>query len=310
MYGSAVAHLDLERRRIGVRSADCRKHAPRARPKSDIAATSADYAHQSENAGGEDREYGEFAEGFVRLAAMTDEDPRRARLRDDLITAHLPLAEHIAKRFRHRGIGDDDLRQVAMIGLINAVDRFDPSRGSVFLAFAVPTIMGEIRRHFRDSAWAVRVPRKLKDLHMRLNRAIGELAQRTGRSPTPREIAAHLGMDLREVCNGLEAGHAYQARSLSCPAPETDSAPPRPEPGGPDFRFDRVDNQAVLHELLTHVDERQREIIALRFFGNMTQTQIACRIGISQMHVSRLIGQTLQELREVLQQQGTPASDW
>lgn len=153
--------------------------------------------------------YEHLAPLFHELAALTEDDPRRTELRDKLVTGHLPVAEHIARRFAHRGEAGEDLVQVATVGLINAVDRFDPMRGTDFLSFAVPTVMGEIRRYFRDSSWSVRVPRRLKELHLSITAAGNELSQRLGRAPTPSEIATHLALTKDEVYEGLEAGNAY-----------------------------------------------------------------------------------------------------
>ncbi|HEV2781033.1 MAG TPA: SigB/SigF/SigG family RNA polymerase sigma factor [Actinophytocola sp.] len=243
-------------------------------------------------------EYEHLAPLFDELAATSEDDPRRAELRDQLVTGHLPLAEHIAIRFSHRGVPREDLVQVATVGLINAVDRFEPDRGSDFLSFAVPTIMGEVRRHFRDASWSMRVPRRLKELNLAISAASGELAQRLGRAPTPSEIARHLDLSLEEVYEGLEAGNAYHSVSLDeALSADSDSDPLADTLGEEDAGLEGVENHESLRPLIEQLPERERQILKLRFFLNMTQTQIAERVGISQMHVSRLLARTLEQLR-------------
>jgi len=151
---------------------------------------------------------------FAELATLEKDDPRRERLREILVEEHLPLVRHFARRFSNRGEPFDDLLQVGTLGLIAAIDRFDPTRGVEFLSFAVPTITGEIKRHFRDQGWSVRVPRRLQELHLSLNAAVGELAQKNGRAPTPSELAAHLGIPRAEVLEGLAVANAYRSSSL------------------------------------------------------------------------------------------------
>ncbi|PPK63128.1 SigB/SigF/SigG family RNA polymerase sigma factor [Actinokineospora auranticolor] len=248
---------------------------------------------------GPEHEYSHLAPLFAELADLADGDARRDSVRDDLVTGHLPLAEHIALRFAHRGVGRDDLTQVATVGLINAVDRFDPGRGIDFLSFAVPTIMGEVRRYFRDTAWSVRVPRRLKELHLTISAAGNELSQRLGRAPTPSEIAAHLGMSREEVYEGLEAGQVYQSVSLdeALSAGDPDSDPLADTLGEDDAALGGIEDYESLRPLIERLPERERRILMLRFFKNMTQTQIAEKIGVSQMHVSRLLARTLETLR-------------
>ncbi|MET0133068.1 MAG: SigB/SigF/SigG family RNA polymerase sigma factor [Kibdelosporangium sp.] len=243
--------------------------------------------------------YEHLAPLFDDLAALEKDDPRYAELRDELVTGHLPVAEHIARRFAHRGEASEDLVQVATVGLINAVDRFDPSRGTDFLSFAVPTVMGEIRRYFRDSSWSVRVPRRLKELHLSISAAGNELSQRLGRAPTPSEIATHLGLSKDEVYEGLEAGNAYHSVSLdNMLTQDSDNTSLGEMLGEPDSAMEGVDNHESLLPLIRNLPERERTILLLRFFGNLTQTQIAEKVGISQMHVSRLLARTLERLRD------------
>ncbi|MTD57341.1 SigB/SigF/SigG family RNA polymerase sigma factor [Amycolatopsis pithecellobii] len=238
---------------------------------------------------------------FEQLAAAGPDDPRRTQLRTALVTEYLAVAEHIARRFAGRGEAHDDLVQVARLGLVNAVDRFEPDRGSDFLSFAVPTIMGEVRRHFRDASWSVRVPRRLKELHLRIGQVSGELGQKLGRAPTPSELARALDVSIDEVSEGLQAGNAYYAVSVDRPTgDEGESTSLADTLGEDDTGLESVENHEALRPLLRELPERERRILMLRFFGNMTQTQIAERVGISQMHVSRLLAQTLQQLREKL----------
>jgi RNA polymerase sigma-B factor len=243
-------------------------------------------------------EYEHLAPLFTRLAELDSDDPRREELRERLVTGHLPLAEHIAQRFAGRGVAKEDLVQVARVGLINAVDRFDASRGSDFLSFAVPTVMGEVRRHFRDTGWLVRVPRRLKELHLSISNASTELSQRLGRAPAPSELAQHLGITRDEVYEGLEAGNAYHSMSLDeVLSSDTDNLALGDTLGEEDAALAGVENHETLQPLVKELPERERRILALRFVHNMTQTQIADQIGVSQMHVSRLLARTLEHLR-------------
>jgi RNA polymerase sigma-B factor len=238
---------------------------------------------------------------FIEYARLEAGDPAKARVRDQIVTAHLPLARHIARRFANRGERLEDLVQVAMVGLIQAVHRFDPERGVEFLSFAIPTIMGEVRRHFRDQSWSVRVPRRLKELHLAINAAVGELSQHNGRAPTATELAEHLGLSREVVLEGLEAGNAYQSTSLDLPVGAEADAPSLGDTlGGEDHALEAVEFHEALIPLLAQIPARERRVLGLRFFSNMTQTQIAQEIGVSQMHVSRLLTTTLARLREGL----------
>jgi RNA polymerase sigma-B factor len=251
---------------------------------------------------GRDAEYAHLAPKLAEYAAMDPDHPRREALRDELVTGYLPVAQHIARRFAHRGEPLDDLVQVATVGLINAIDRYEPDRGSDFFSFAVPTISGEVRRHFRDQGWAMRVPRRLKDLHVSLNSAVAELSQGLGRAPRPSELAEKLGLPTNEVLEGLAAGQAYRGSSLDEMLSGDESGTTLGDLlGEADAELERVDYQQSLQPLLTELPDRERTILMLRFFGNMTQTQIADRVGVSQMHVSRLLAQTLAKLRERLE---------
>jgi RNA polymerase sigma-B factor len=245
--------------------------------------------------------YEHLAPLFGELAKLGEDDPRRGELRNELVTGHLPLAEHIAARFSNRGVPREDLVQVATLGLINAVDRFQPDRGTDFLSFAVPTVMGEVRRHFRDASWSMHVPRRLKELNLAINAASAELSQRLGRAPTPSELAGHLNLSQEQVYEGLEAGNAYHSMSLDeALSPNADSDSLGETLGEPDSALAGVEDYESLRPLIERLPERERQILTLRFFRHMTQTQIAERIGISQMHVSRLLARTLETLRKGL----------
>jgi RNA polymerase sigma-B factor len=238
---------------------------------------------------------------FEQLAELPAGDEERLRIRSELVELHLPLVEYLARRFRNRGEWLDDLTQVATIGLIKSIDRFDLGRGVEFSTYATPTIVGEIKRHFRDKGWAVRVPRRLQELKLALTKAISDLAQRLGRAPTVAELAAHLQMSEEEVLEGLESANAYSTVSLDAPDSGDEDAPAVAESLGiVDEALEGVEYRESLKPLLERLPPREKRILLLRFFGNMTQSQIAIELGISQMHVSRLLARTLAQLREGL----------
>ena len=245
--------------------------------------------------------YEHVAPLFVERSRLPDGDPRRAELRAELIAGYRPVAQHIARKHAHRGENLDDLEQVAAIGLILAVDRFEPERGVDFLSFAVPTITGEVLRYFRDRAMAVRVPRRLRELQASIYDAAAELGQRLGRAPRPSEIAAELGVDVEVVLEGLAAQGAAHCSSLDEQAWSEDGAGDQGRfvamLGRPEPLFDLVEHRATLGTMLAALPARERDILVMRFFGGMTQTEIGQRIGISQMHVSRLLARTLATLR-------------
>ncbi|MBS1692164.1 MAG: RNA polymerase sigma factor SigF [Actinobacteria bacterium] len=247
-------------------------------------------------------EYADVAGMFRELREFPDDSDQFRRHRDRIVERCLPLADHIARRFDGRGEPRDDLVQVARVGLVNAVIRFDVDAGSDFVSFAVPTIMGEVRRHFRDNSWSVKVPRRLKELHLRLGSATADLSQRLGRAPTPSELAAELGMDREEVVEGLVAGSSYNTLSIDSGGGGDDDAPAIADTlGDVDASLDQIENREALRPLLESLPERERTVLVLRFFESMTQTQIAERVGISQMHVSRLLAKSLARLRDQLQ---------
>ncbi|MER7516140.1 SigB/SigF/SigG family RNA polymerase sigma factor [Streptomyces sp. NPDC126499] len=237
---------------------------------------------------------------FVELRGLPEGSPEKAALRDRLVRMHLPLVEHLARRFRNRGEPLDDLTQVATIGLIKSVDRFDPDRGVEFSTYATPTVVGEIKRHFRDKGWAVRVPRRLQELRLSLTTATAELSQQHGRSPTVHELAERLGISEEEVLEGLESANAYSTLSLDVPDTDDESPAVADTLGAEDEALEGVEYRESLKPLLEDLPPREKRILLLRFFGNMTQSQIAQEVGISQMHVSRLLARTLAQLREKL----------
>lgn len=249
-------------------------------------------------------DYADVIESFETLAACESSDKRRA-IRDGIVERCLPLAVHIARRFQGRGEPYDDLLQVASLGLVNAVNRFDVDRGADFVSFAVPTIMGEVRRHFRDAGWAMRVPRRMKEMHLQISAAVSALSQRLGRAPTASEIAAEIGVDVAEVSEGLLAGSAYQTVSADATVGDRDDDLPMLETlGHEDVELEKVEYYAAVRPILERLPERERRILVLRFFKSMTQTQIAEQIGISQMHVSRILSRTLAQVRSELEAQG------
>jgi RNA polymerase sigma-B factor len=251
--------------------------------------------------------YEHLAPLFAERAALPDGHPHRERLRAQLIAGYLPVARHIAHRYGYRGEHAQDLEQVASVGLILAVDRFDPGRDVDFLSFAVPTITGEVLRHFRDRTSTIRLPRRLRTLQGQIYDAAAELSQRLGRAARPSEIARHLGLDVEVVLEGLAAHGAGHTSSLDEPAGDDGgggdstgrtrfaAALAQTEP-----EFDLVEYRESLGPLVAALPERERRILLLRFFGDQTQTEIAGQVGLSQMHVSRLLSRTLAQLRRQL----------
>ena len=223
---------------------------------------------------------------------------RDRALRDELVTAHMGLAEYLARRFTNRGEPLDDLIQVASLGLLKAVDRFDPERGLEFSTYATPTIVGELKRHFRDKGWAVRVPRRVQELHLRLGSVVSVLSQELGRSPTIPEIADAAKVSEEEVVEAIEAGHAYRFTSLDAPTSTEDESALANQLGAEDQNLVDSEHRVALSPLIAQFPPRERMILHLRFFEGMTQSEIATRLGISQMHVSRLLARSLAQLRE------------
>jgi RNA polymerase sigma-B factor len=227
-------------------------------------------------------------------------ETRDPALREELVERNMAFAKRLALRYRGASESFDDLLQVANLGLINAVDRFDPERGIPFTAFASPTILGELKRHFRDRVWTVRVPRGLHDRMAEVDRAITELTKLLQRSPSVAEIAELLEIEQTDVLEVLEANHNRRPLSLDRPAGNEESdAPPSEWIGEEDERYDLVEGRVALEAALPYLEERERVVLRLRFVEDMTQSQIAERIGVSQMQVSRLIRRALARLRAV-----------
>ncbi len=231
------------------------------------------------------------------MAAMPAAHPSRPALRERAIEAWLPLARHLANRYAGRGEPADDLMQTAVVGLIKAVDKFDPAFGTDFAGYAIPTVIGEIKRHFRDRTWAIRVPRRLQELRLAITAANNTLTHTLGRSPTVTDVAEHLEITEEEVLEGLEGARAYNATSLSTPMGTDGTTELADTLGGEDEEYALTEARLALGPALASLDERERRILTLRFYGNLTQTEIAEQVGISQMHVSRLITRALAKLR-------------
>jgi RNA polymerase sigma-B factor len=233
------------------------------------------------------------------------EDARLAA-RDALVTLHLPLVEHCARRFRNRGEPFEDLVQVGTIGLIKSIDRFDLDRGVEFSTYATPTIIGEIKRYFRDKGWAIRVPRRLQELRMQISSATADLTQTLGRSPTPRELADLIGCSVEDIIEGIESGNAYSTLSLDATDDSGDDngSSMLELMGLDDEELEHIEIRESLKPLLEALPSREKRILLLRFFKNKTQSEIAEEIGVSQMHVSRLLTRTLAQLRTSMQESG------
>jgi RNA polymerase sigma-B factor len=234
---------------------------------------------------------------LAEMGGLGEEEPRRAVVRDELVRMHMPLVEHLARRYRDRGEAYEDLVQVGMVGLVKAVDRFDTERGVEFSTFATPTIVGEIKRHFRDRTWSVKVPRRLQELHASVTKAVERLSAELGRSPTVHEIATRLDVTDQDVLDALEVAQAYTTSSIDAPARDEESSSIADSIGGEDPALEAVEYREALRPLLDALPERERRIVMLRFFHNQSQSQIAAAMGISQMHVSRLLAASLAKIR-------------
>ncbi|MCR1785806.1 RNA polymerase sigma factor SigF [Nocardioides carbamazepini] len=244
------------------------------------------------------------AELFVVFRDEHAAQAERDVARESLVHLHLPLVEHCARRFRNRGEPYEDLVQVGTIGLIKSVDRFDTERGVEFSTYATPTIIGEIKRYFRDKGWAIRVPRRLQELRMQISASTAELTQSLGRSPTPRELAEAIGCTVEEIIEGMESSNAYSTLSLDATDDDSDGGSGQSmldAMGVDDAGLEHVEIRESVKPLLENLPPREKKILLLRFFKNMTQSQIAEEIGVSQMHVSRLLSRTLAQLRDSLE---------
>lgn len=245
-----------------------------------------------------DHERSRSLERFVELRTESDPAARRL-LRDQLVSDHMGLAAHLSRRFNHRGISDDDLLQVASIGLLHAVERFDPERGVEFSTFAAPTILGELKRHFRDRGWAIRIPRRLQELNLRLTTVADDLTHRLGRSPTIAELATAVHVSDEEVLEALDAARAYRARPLGKVHDDT-SDPDDADMAAEDLSLLQSEDRMVVDRLLAGLAPREQLMLRMRFYEEMTQQDIAERLGVSQMQVSRLLTKVLARLRHQL----------
>lgn len=247
------------------------------------------------------RDEARIAKLFARLANPVSSRIERQQARDAIVISYVPLAAQIARRFRDRGEPVDDLTQVAAVGLLKAVDGFDGERGVDFVAYAIPTMAGEVKRHFRDKGWMVRVPRRLQEMRLEISRATAVLTRSLNRTPTQADLAGYLGVSEAEIRECAVSSRAYSATSLSAAA-GGDSAGALVQDflGGPDPGLAAVEDRQFLCPLIRALPDRERSIIAMRFYQRMTQSQIAAELGISQMHVSRLLSRTLNELRRAL----------
>jgi RNA polymerase sigma-B factor len=247
-------------------------------------------------------DYGIEKESELWRRFARERDPA---IREELVRRNMPFAKRLALRYRGASESFDDLLQVANLGLLNAVDRFDPERGIPFTAFASPTILGELKRHFRDRVWTVRVPRGLHDRMAEVDKAITELTRELQRSPSVGEIAARLELEQTDVLEVMEANHNRRPLSLDRPAgPEdTEESTPAEWVGTEDETFELVEGRIALDAALPYLDERERLVLRLRFAEDMTQSQIAERIGHSQMHVSRILRRALSRIRDRITEQ-------
>ncbi|MEU8901076.1 SigB/SigF/SigG family RNA polymerase sigma factor [Nocardia sp. NPDC048505] len=242
--------------------------------------------------------YDDIEPALAELAALAPDSREHARLREELQHRCLPLADHIARRYTGRGETYDDLYQVACLGMVNAIDRFDSTRETPFLAFAVPTIMGEVRRYFRDFGWSVRVPRRTKEVELALGPTVEALTQRLSRMPTAVEIALELDIDLTEVTQAMLAANAYSSDSLDTPAYDQAPESIADTIGTDDPGYQLTEQALTIAPLLNDLPARERTVLHLRFFRGYTQNQIATQLGLSQMHVSRILTRTLTALRD------------
>lgn len=243
----------------------------------------------------------EINETIGRMHREPADSPLRAALRERVITLCLPYVDRLSRRFAGLGEASNDLRQVAALGLVKAVDRYDPDLAVDFAAYATPTVVGELKRHFRDRGWAVRVPRRLQELRLDLNRARNDLTHELNRSPTVADIARRLDIDEDQVIEAMTAAGAYRTTSLFTPIGGDEGSTLIDLLGDEDASIAAVDAHESLKPLLVALPPREKKILAMRFFGNLTQAQIAEKLGISQMHVSRLLARTLAQLRRGLE---------
>jgi RNA polymerase sigma-B factor len=233
------------------------------------------------------------------MATLAPDDPERVRLRDEVVEDHMPYARHIAHRYGRGGVSEEDFEQVAYLGLVKAVDNFDPEYGTGFLGYATPMIIGEIKRCFRDTTWSVHVPRRMQELSGALRKAVEALSGQLGREPTIPELAVHLGATEEEIVQAVDASEAYTSASLDHPVGDDEQGASLGELlGGDDPGFELMIDRQVLKGLVARLGERDKKILLMRYFRGMTQAEIGAELGVSQMQVSRLLTRILAELRE------------
>ncbi|WP_285033768.1 SigB/SigF/SigG family RNA polymerase sigma factor [Mycolicibacterium sp. lyk4-40-TYG-92] len=249
-------------------------------------------------------EYADVPELVAELRTLPAESHEYARQREQIVLRCCPLADRLARHFDGRGENLDDLIQVARLGLIQAINRFDPDNGAGFVAFAVPTIMGELRRHFRDYGWKVHVPRSIRDIRQQIKGVTTELTQRLGRTPTTSELAEALSVAPEQIIEGLLAANAYQPQSLDMSIVDSEDNPQSLADllGDVDDAFERITDRESVKPVLQALPVREQRILYLRFFAAKTQRQIADTVGVSQMHVSRILERTLRDIREQVAQ--------
>ena len=233
----------------------------------------------------------------------TNDPAERDRIREELVHGYEGLVHFLARRFQNRGEPLEDIVQVGFLGLIKAIDRFDPALGNEFTTFATPTILGEIRRYFRDKGWAIRFPRRLQELYQQVVRVNEEMKNQLGRQPSVGEVAARLGVEPDDVLEAMEMSTAFTPISIDATVGgdgEEDGRQLSEAVGSDDPNLDRVEMRELLDRAMQHLNERERRIMIMRFFNEMSQSEVAKRLGISQMHVSRLQRAALEHLREHL----------
>lgn len=246
---------------------------------------------------------GQAEDLLAEMNRLAEDDPRRERLRARIVELHAPLVRGVARRYAGRGEPIDDLQQVAYLGLVKAINRFDPGIGDRFVTYAYPVVTGEVKRHFRDKTWGVRVSRRIQELRPLLQRTVQEYTRENGTSPTTAQIAALMGITEEETVEVIVACDAYRPLSLEAPADGSQSGDHGTVGeylGSEDPALDAFIDGHALGPLIDELPERERTILLLRFFGNKTQSEIAADVGLSQMHVSRLLAQTLRQLRREL----------
>lgn len=249
---------------------------------------------------GDDGRPAKAGELLAELHGLPEGSARRKVLRDDLVGAHLPLVVYLARRFSGRNEPMTDLVQVGVIGLLKAIDRFDPARGLAFSTYATPTILGEIKRHFRDTGWLIHVPRRAQELQTSVNAARAELSQELGRAPTVAELAERIDVDEDAILEALDVARAYAGVPLDVLAAPGEGVPEHPMLGIVDGGFEQVEQRALLRGAIAKLPRAESEILLLRFVANKTQTEIAAIVGVSQMQVSRLVARGLTRLRASL----------